>query len=330
MYKITLYKDGKGENITDLVSNLSWSESLDTAGVSLSFSVPDSEERYIPRLLIMAGDIVTVSNDEGELIRAVVVNVSRDYPKRTVKACDYGFYLNKNDTIIQFKKQSVSRCLETLFSKVGVSVGSIWDMPAEVNAVYIDNVNDIIKELIEIQQGNDGKKYHYELRGKDIYVFQLPIEPINYIFKPAVNVGAFDVTDRNAHSRGKYSHSIENMKNAVIAEVSSKTKGELPEKQFIARDEESIRKYGLLAENYSVNSDEADNIQKLAENELKEKSKIKRELSMDFIGHDAARPGRVMHVADDYLGIDDNYRILSVSHKVNGNIHTMSCTLESL
>ena len=156
MYEIALYKDGNGVDITDLVSDLSWSESLDTVGVSLSFSVPDSEERYIPRLLIMAGDIVAVSNDEGELIRAVVVNVSRDYPKRTVKACDYGFYLNKNDTVIQFKKQSVSRCLEVLFSKVGVSVGSICDMPAEVNAVYIDNVNDFIKDLIEIQEGNDG------------------------------------------------------------------------------------------------------------------------------------------------------------------------------
>lgn len=330
MHKVTLYKDRKGTDITNLISDLSWNESLDTVGVSLSFSVPDSAERYVTRLLIMAGDIVTISNEEGEMIRAIVVGVSRAYPKRTVKAFDFGFYLNKNDVIIQFKKQSVSNCLKALFAKVGISIGSICDMPAEVNAVYIDNVNDIIKELIGIQEGNDGKQYHYELRGKDIYVFQLPTEPINYIFKPAVNVAALDVTDRNAHSRGKYSHSIENMKNAIVAEVSSKTKGEMPEKQFTVRDEESISKYGLLAENYSINSDEADNIQKLAENRLKEKNTIKRELTMDFIGHDNARPGRVMHLIDDYLGIDDNYRILSVSHKINGGIHTMSCSLEGL
>ncbi len=330
MYKIMLYKNGQSADISDMVSDLTWSESLDTVGVSLSFSVPDTVEKYIPRLLIMAGDIVQVNNDDGEMIRAVVVNVSRSYPKRTVKASDFGFYLNKNDIVIRFNDLSVSECLRRLFSHVGVTAGGICDMPAKVKGVYIKNVNEIIKELIKIQQDNDGKKYYYELRAEKIYVFQLPTEPISCIFKPAVNVGRFDVADKNAHGRGKYTHSIENMKNAVIAEVNSKTSGEMPQKQFIARDEESIRKYGLLAENYSVNSDDADNIQELAKNELKEKSVLKRELSMDFIGHDKARAGRVMRIADDYLGIDENYRIKSVSHKVNGCNHTMSCTLENL
>lgn len=330
MYKITLSKDGQTADITNLVSDLSWSENLDTVGLTLSFSVPDIEDRYITRLLIMAGDIITVNNDDGELIRAVVVNISRDYPKRKVKALDFGFYLNKNDIVIQFKDKSVSECLKILFNKVGISIGNICDMPAKVKGVYIKNVNETIKELIKIQQDNDGKKYYYELRGKDISVFQLPTEPISYIFKPTVNVAAFDVTDKNAHSRGKYTHSIENMKNRIVAVVNSKTSGEMPSKQFVAEDSENIKKYGLLTENYNVNSDEAENIQSLAENELKEKNKIKRELTMDFIGHDNARPGRVMHIVDDYLGIDDNYRIQSVSHKVNGNIHTMSCTLENL
>lgn len=330
MYKIILTKGNQSQDITNLVSDLSWNENLDTVGVTLSFSVPDTNEKYIPRLLIMAGDIVQLFGDDGELIRAVVVNVSRNYPKRTVKASDFGFYLNKNDIVIQFKDKSVSECIKELFSHVGISVGSVCDMPANVKGVYIKNVNEIIKELIKIQQDNDGKKYYYEMRAEKIYVFQLPTEPISYIFKPAVNVAAFDVTDKNAHGRGKYTHSIEDMKNAVMAEVNSKTSGEMPEKQFIAKDEESIRKYGLLAENYSVNSDETDNIAELAKNELKEKNKLKRELSMDFIGHDKARPGRVMHIIDDWLGIDENYRIKSVSHKVNGCNHTMRCTLENL
>ncbi len=330
MYKIMLYKEEVGADITQLVSDLTWNESLSTVGLSLSFAVPDTVERYIPRLLIMAGDTVVINNDDGELIRAVVVNVSRDYPKRTVKAYDYGFYLNKNDVVIQFKNQSVSDCLKALFNKVGVSVGSICDMPAKVDSVYIKNVNEIIKELIKIQQDNDSKKYHYEMRGKDLYVFQLTEEPITYMFKPAENVAAFDVTDKNAHSRGKYSHSIESMKNRVTAIVNSKTSGNMPAEEFTISDDESIAKYGLLAENYTVNSDEHENIKTLAKNELDDKNKLKRELSMDFIGHDNARPGRVMHIEDDYLCIDDYFRIESVTHKVNRNIHTMSCKLEYL
>ncbi len=328
MYKITLHKDGQSADITNLVGDLSWSESFDTVGLSLSFSVPDTVERYTPQLKIVAGDVVTVNNDDGELIRAEVISVTRDYPKRTVKANDYGFYLNKNDIVIQFKNKRVSECLKELFNKVGVSVGSICDMPAKVNGVYIKNVNEIIKELIKIQQDNDKKKYYYELRGKCIYVFQLSDTPIEYIFKPAVNVAAFDVTHKNAHSRGKYTHSIENMKNRVTAVINSKTTGNLPAVEYTVSDDESIKKYGLLAENYTMNSDDLKNIKSLANNELKEKNKLKRELNMDFIGHDAARPGRVMHIEDDYFCIDDYFRIESVSHKINGNIHTMSCTLD--
>ena len=330
MYKIVLNKDNKSEDITSLVSDLTWSESLDTVGLSLSFSVPDKEEKYIPHLKVMAGDIVQVFNDDGEMIRAVVINVSREYPKRTVKSSDFGFYLNKNDIVIQFKNKSVSECIKQLFTRMGIVLGGICDMPANVKGMYIKNVNEVIKELIKIQQDNDGKKYYYELRAEKIYVFKLPTEPINYIFKPAINVGQFDVTDKDAHSRGKYSHSIEDMKNAVVAEVNSKTSGEMPEKQFIVRDEESIKKYGLLTENYSVNSDKAGSIQELAKNELKEKNKLKKEFSMDFIGHDNARAGRVMHIIDEYLGIDGNYRIKSVSHKISGCNHTMNCTLENL
>jgi hypothetical protein len=278
----------------------------------------------------MAGDIIQVSNDDGEMIRAIVVNVSRSYPKRTVKAFDFGFYLNKNDVVVQFKNKSVSECLKELFAKVNIPIGEVCDMPAKVTGVYIKNLNEVIKELIKIQQDNDGKKYYYELRSDKIYVFQLPTEPINYIFKPAYNVAAFDVTDRNAHGRGKYTHSIEEMKNQVTAVINSKTTGNLPAVEYTVKDDESIKKYGLLSENYSVNSDDLANIKSLANNELKDKNDLKRELSMDFIGHDDARPGRVMHIVDDYLGINGNYRIKSVNHKINGDIHTMSCGLENL
>lgn len=330
MHKVKLTKDKQTVDITELVSELSWSENIDTVGISLSFYVPDSEERYITRLAIVAGDIIQVFNDTGEMIRAVVVNVNREYPKRKVKAMDFGFYLNKNEIVIQFKNKSVSECLKQMFTTTGITVGSVCDMPAKIKGIYIKNVNEIIKELIQIQQSNDGKKYYYELRAEKIYIFQMPDKPINYIFKPTTNVAEFDITDKNAHSRGKYSHSIENTKNCIIAQTSSKTNGKMPEKQFIARDEESIKKYGLLSENFKVDSDDADNITELAKNELKDKSVLKRELSMDFIGHDSARVARVMHIVDEYLGIDGNYRITEVSHRIKGSIHTMSCNLESL
>ena len=330
MYKILLTKDGQINDITNVISELSWNESIDNIGVSLSFCVPDIQNKYITDFKIMAGGIIQVFNDNGEMIRAIVVSVERNYKKRTVKANDFGFYLNKNDTVIQFKNKSVSVCLKELFSKVGITVGSICDMPSNVNKVFIKNVYTIIKELLEIQEKNDGNKYYFEMRCEKIFVFKMPTEPIKYIFKPAINVGAFDVTDKDAHGRGAYKHSIEDMKNCVIAIVNSKGEDSLPKKQFIARDETNINKYGLLAETFKVDSKEEKNIQQLAKNELKEKNKLKTELSMSFIGHDNARASRVMRIVDDYLGINDLYRIKSVNHTVKGANHTMNCTLEKI
>ena len=49
------------------------------------------------------------------MIRTVAVNVERSFRKRSVKAFDYGFYINKNDIVIQFKNKSVSECIKKLF-----------------------------------------------------------------------------------------------------------------------------------------------------------------------------------------------------------------------
>lgn len=330
MHKIMLYKDGKSNDITALVGDLTWNESIDTVGARVSLTVPDNEERYIPRLMIEAGDIISIFNENGEMLRTVVVKIEREYPKRKITAYDFGFYINKNDVVIQFKGESVSQCLKNLFGRVGIGVGAIADMPAKVTGVYIENVNEVIKALIKLQQDNDGKQYGYEMRGANIFVFQLPTEPIPYIFKPAENVGRYDVTVKGAHGRGKYSHSIESTRNRVHAIVNSKVSGNMPAMELVVSDSESIKKYGLLSENYTVDAEEASNIEAIAKNELKEKSKLQRTLAMTFVGHDDARAGRVMYIADEYLNINDYFRIKSVSHRVTGNIHLMDCSLEYL
>ena len=82
MYQVTLYKEGKADDISKVVENLAWQESLDTVGLSLSFSIPDITDRYISHYAITAGDIVTVSNNNEELIREVVVSVTREFPQQ--------------------------------------------------------------------------------------------------------------------------------------------------------------------------------------------------------------------------------------------------------
>lgn len=71
MSNIELYwtdKDNNNTNITKLCSNISWEESADSHVMKLTFSLPDTNEKYIEHYMIEAGDkIRTLPNQVMEL-----------------------------------------------------------------------------------------------------------------------------------------------------------------------------------------------------------------------------------------------------------------------
>ena len=330
--KISLYwtdRNSVKTDITKFVSNMKWSESSDRHTMELSFTVPDVNERYLEHYTIEAGDKLQLLYNNEVKYCFVVIEAERDYPKRSITAKDFCWYLERNeDIIIQFLGISCKKACELVCNELGVSVDSICNMPATVNGVYIDSAENIIEEILEIQKLSNGKSYSYEMNGSKLRIYELPTEAEKYKYKDAENVAEIDVTEH--HSRCKYKHSIEDMVNSVTAIIKSNTDGNLPAMEYTISDSDSVKRYGRLGGKIEVSADKQTEIEVLAKNELKEKGEIKREISCEMMGAINARVNRVMPIVDEYTGISAVMRITDVEHTLEKGIYKMEVSLKYL
>lgn len=332
-FEIYLQNDGGSVDITGLSEGLNWSESENghTAGASLN--VPGSavmgsgEARAAAgaRSLPRAGDKIIIKYDGEDIYTFVITTVSGVYPRQNITAADFGFYIEQNDIVIQFVGVSAKRACEDVCAVLGIEC-ECENMSAEINGVYIDTAENILEDILEIQKRTDGREYRFEMDNKRLRIFALTNDVGVYRYKPAENVAEFDVTKE--HTRCEYVSDITAMKNSVTATVKSRTDGNLPAVEFTAADSESIKKYGKLNERIDVASERVFEIETLAKNELKDKDKPTRTVSCEMYGSINARVGRVMHIVDEWAGIDALMRITEVTHSLSGGVYKMSLTLK--
>lgn len=320
--------EGKSVDITKLCEEIEWSESNSSHTMELSFMLPDTDEAYLEHLTVTAGDKLQLLYNGKTMYCFIVTQVGRTYPKRSVKAVDFCFYIENNEVVIQFRGQSVKKCCEELCSMLGISKYEICEMPKPVSGVYIDSAESIIEELLKLQELSDGKKYSYEMQGDTFVIYRLSDEALYYGYKDAVNVNEFDVTKH--HSRVSCSSGIEKMKNTVTAIVKNSSDDRLPIREYTVSDKAAVSRYGKLAKVLNINKDDAEEIEVLAGNELYEKDKSEIKITCDMPGNINARVNRVMNFEDEYTGLNALMRIVGVSHSYSGGIYKMSLELEFL
>lgn len=320
-------KDNVKKDITRVVSELRWSESEGNHTMEISFNVPDTNERYVEHYLIEAGDKIQLVYNGKTLYSFEVTEVEREFPRRNVTGKDFCFYIEKNEGIaIQFSGISCKKAVETLCAELGIAVGEIAEMSAVINKVYIDGAENIIEDILEKQRLRDGCTYDYEMDNNRLRVYKLSNDAERYVYKPAVNVAEIDVTEE--HSPVTYKHSIENMKNTVRAIIKSNTEGNMPAVEYTVSDSDSVKRYGKLSTKIEVGADEQQEIEELAKNELKDKNKIEREISCNMLGAINARRNRVMHITDEYTGIDALMRITDSEHTYENGIYKMNLSFK--
>ncbi len=327
-------KNNEKIDISAEVGELKWKEDNEGHTMELSFSLPDTDERYLEHYMIEAGDkiqFIYKAMPSGEVKAEYcfeVTEAERSYPMRKIKAKDFCMFFEENDIVIQLKDMSVKRALETVFGELGAEADIEAEMSASVNGVYIDTAEEIIEELIDIQQLSDGQKYTYEMTGQKVRVYRLGEETEYYRVKPAENVAEYNASDE--HTRLSYMHSIEGMRNSVKAIIKSNTEENMPAVEYTVTDSESVARYGKFESKIEVSADKQLEIEVLAKNELKDKNKLKREVSCEMPGAVNARVNRVMHIVDEYMGIDALMRITQCEHSITGGIYKMNIGLEYL
>lgn len=310
-------------DITRFCGNLSITDNLDSITVELSFStVKNPQDRYITssRPVIIPGDKVDVIGDTRTLFSGIItdIGISGEYT-----ALDYGFYLSKNDAIIQFNKTSCSTAVKQLCSNVGLPLGSLPGLSGTIDGLYIEkSVLEILQDIIDTATAAAGKNYYMRVRDGALNIYEYP-QTLTFAKHKFEAGNEIDVTYALGNVDG--SDSIADMRNNIV--VVSEDNG-TAKVLATAQNAAAVEKFGKLTKVVKKSSDEENPATKAA-NTLNELGNIKTTRSVgDMLGSEAVTAGVLLLFSSDKYNLTGAYLVKSVTHTF-GAAHRMSLDLEN-
>ncbi|MBO7747348.1 hypothetical protein I8J29_24490 [Paenibacillus sp. MWE-103] len=325
-HRLAVTRGGRLLDFTELAGNIAWSSHMDTLGEELSFSYAANDAAGFPsRTFIQEGDVIALLNGH-TLLRQYVVTGSEPTGRfgKNVTCYDFAWYLNKNETVIQFKKISVSSAIAKLCEKFGIK-HDIVSIKTLVTKIYKgDVVSEILTDLLDQAKQETGTAYYMEMNGDTLTVRSragLLIKPMIRLSdrSPLIPVSALI-------SESSRSTSIEDMKNKVL--VASEDEESV--KVFAeAADSASVVRYGQLTQVVTLEGKNAAQARQIAKTALAEANRVHESCSLTLPGHDDIKAGRMMDFNEPITGIVGRYLITSASHSVAGGIHKVSVELEA-
>lgn len=319
-HELWLIKGSTMTNITPLVGIISWRSNIDELGDELSFNIAFNDTNFFPNNPCDIGDMVVLKNEEYEITRAIIVDEQKNGRSPiSYTAFDFAFYLNKSSAVYQFNKMPADQCIKKILENFGIPIGTIVSMPVPITKIFPDDkVSDIIKEIITITEQKLGIKYLMEMRqGK------LCIEKQNDLTVKAnfiLGGKSYNATDAIMNPSRK--RSISDMVNSI------QVVGNNDKLVLIQDDDSMIKKYGKISKVITLDQKEKISAKEVAMNELKQFSKVAEEISIELIGDDRVRAGRLFDVVEPITGIKGTYLINDASHSIENGIHKMSLGLE--
>lgn len=307
VYKIMV----DGEEIEN-AGNLAWGDDIETIASEFSF--------VSPQQVNVGAKIVIINTQTGkEVLRGILTDKSFDKSKLyQYSGFDYGFYLNKNEIIIQFNKVKIDTAIKQLCAKIGVPCGSICNINAYVTKIFKDNtVSDIILELLEMARKKTGAKYIFSCQCGKLEIIDTMAECESII--ELTNGQELKIADSLGNI--SYSESIQELKNSIqIVDSGEKS-------IFVvasARDNESISKYGLLGQVESVDKDDKTSKSVIANNLLKDLNKITTSVQVEMLGTDDLKKGSILNFNYPEYNLSGNYYAKTTKHNISNNIHRIS------
>lgn len=292
-YLVTI--NGGGYN--KAVSNLVLSTSTDTLGMQADFNL-----LYRTKEFAKAGDDVMIYKDNVRFTTMKVIDVKRDgRSARKITCFDYGFYLNENEVIIQFKNITAEQALKKLLDKFGISVRITTSLPHKITKIYKgEKVSDVIKDILEQCSLFDGNKYFFEMQDRTLVIGNIKDYEIKLPFEIILNPS---VTESIKNLRNKITVVNDNSESIKVYTTIS--------------DTGSIKKYGMLQKVEQINSDEISKANKIAQELLKALNKIEVNGSFDtVVDNFDLRANRIITINEPITGLIGRYLIKSATHTI--------------
>ncbi len=321
MYKVII----KDKDVTDIIGNLTWRDTVDTLGVVVDFELPVNryDKKFEFLYDITLGDPIQILNDKGEtLVQAIIVSETPNGKITSFTAYDMAWYLNKSTVIKQFKKMIGNDCIKSLCKEIGIKV-EVLGLDTKIDKIYKDKtISDVIKDIIEQCSQFNSKKFFIEYDKDTLRI--MPYKKIKVVGQYEMQKDKFININENIGGVS-LSKSIVDMKNSVL--VVTENKGAI---RTIGQeqDSKSIEKYGKLQEVVTLDEKEFSKANLVAKNELKKLNRITEDFSIDVLGDDNVKSGRVIDVDLPLFNLKGEYLIKESNHTISNHIHKISLKLE--
>lgn len=321
MYKVII----KDKDVTDIIGNLTWRDTVDTLGVEVDFELPINryDKKFEFLYDITLGDPIQILNAKGEvLVQAIIVSETPNGKITSFTAYDMAWYLNKSTVIKQFKKMIGNDCVKSLCKEIGIDV-EVSGLDTKIDKIYKDKaVSEVIKDIIEQCSQFNSKKFFIEFNNGTLKV--MPYQKIKVFGTFEMQKNKFININENIGGVS-LSKSIVDMKNSVLVVTENKgairTIGE-------EQDSKSIEKYGKLQEVVTLDEKEFSKANLVAKNELKKLNRITEDFSIDVLGDDNVKSGRVIDIDLPLFNLKGEYLIKESNHTISDHIHKISLKLE--
>lgn len=315
MHKINLIQ---GDTLTDISSfsgSINLTTSVDTLGASFSFSVARNinDSSYAIIESIKNGDIVKFENEKN-LFTGVIIDITTNRFSKDIKCLDFYFYLNNNKVIKQFNELNASACIENLLQSIGAKIGTIESIATSIDKIYKNRtVAEIIDDILKIVNEETGKKY----------ILEIEETTFNLVAHKKIKV----VVENNIFGMPILNESMVNMKNAILV-----VSNDQEEESIYAevKDDEAIKKYGMLQEIVEVDPDKDDisKVRNIASTKLKELNKVTQKVTFPVLGNDELRAGRTLEIEIKEFNIKNEFLIKSCTHSFKKGNHICDLELE--
>jgi hypothetical protein len=303
-------------NIAPLVGSLSWSDDTETLGQQLTFNTAYNDNRFFPQVIIEPGDTIILKNG-AEIFRGTIVEENRNGAYERAFTCfDPAFYLNKSKEIFQCNKIKADVAIRQLCSTFGVPVGNIVSIQVLIKKIFNSEIASIIKDILDTATKATGTKYRMEMRQGKLFIEKQS----DLVIKGTFQLAGIDYDLNTSMSNPSRKRSIADMKNSIKMVSNDKV-------VVTVKNQTLIDKYGLLQEIQDVDSSEIPKAKNIGSNLLRDLGRILEENSLDMIGNDNVRSGRLIDINEPITGMIGRYLIKSVNHALDKGIHTMSLQL---
>lgn len=322
-YTLDLIQNGVDRNITSITGNVTRRSSISTLGEEFTFSVGK-----LPGIKkISAGDGILFRLLEDEVFRGIIIDENESgLFQLSYKAFDYAFYLNKSSTVIQFNGIKGDEAIKRLCKQFNIPMGFIVPIKTKIVKIYKSKpISEIIKDILSSAENELGIKYRLEMRKGKLHIEPYQNLIVKAVFKPAYNLAEIDATKLiGGFSR---SRSIQDMKNSIVITSNNEKSSRVI---ATSKNDDSISKYGLLQHVEIVDEKNISQARNISRNKLTELNKVVENTTIQLLGDDSVRAGRILEINDPVTGLSGYYLVKECTHNYSKFTHFMNLNIESI